>query len=91
MIEKVIIYGHNSNNVYTEFNILEKYLNSNYYYNHPTITFKDIDNTYYYQIFSIYKTDKDYQHVNLNFTDETYKKTSRMVKKISRCMILISV
>ena len=49
---KVIIYGHNSNNVYTEFNILEKYLNSSYYYNHPTITFKDIDNTYYYQIFS---------------------------------------
>lgn len=80
---KVIIYGHNSNNVYTEFNILEKYLNSSYYYNHPTITFKDIDNTYYYQIFSIYKTDKDYQHVNLNFTDETYKKHLEWLKNKS--------
>lgn len=80
---KVIIYGHNSNNVYTEFNILEKYLNSNYYYNHPTITFKDIDNTYYYQIFSIYKTDKDYQHVNLNFTDETYRKHLEWLKNKS--------
>lgn len=80
---KVIIYGHNSNNVYTEFNILEKYLDSSYYYNHPTITFKDINNTYYYQIFSIYKTDKDYQHVNLNFTDETYRKHLEWLKNKS--------
>lgn len=38
--KKVIIYGHNSNNVYTEFNILEKYLNSSYYYNHPLLPLK---------------------------------------------------
>lgn len=80
---KIIIYGHNSNNIYTEFNILEKYLNSSYYYNHSTITFKDIYNTYHYQIFSIYKTDKDYQHVNLNFTDETYKKHLEWLKNKS--------
>ena len=39
---KIIIYGHNSHNVYTEFHILEKYLNSSYYSNHSIITFKDI-------------------------------------------------
>lgn len=80
---KVIIYGHNSNNVYTEFNILEKYLNSSYYYKHSTITFKDINNTYYYQIFSVYKASKDYQHVNLNFTNETYIKHLEWLKNKS--------
>ena len=69
---KIIIYGHNSHNVYTEFHILEKYLNSSYYSNHSIITFKDINYTYTYQIFSVYKTNKNYKHVNLNFTSEEY-------------------
>ena len=80
---KIIIYGHNSHNVYTEFHILEKYLNSSYYSNHSIITFKDINYTYTYQIFSVYKTNKNYKHVNLNFTSEEYSEHVKWLKNNS--------
>ena len=80
---KIIIYGHNSHNVYTEFHILEKYLNSSYYTNHSIITFKDINYTYTYQIFSVYKTNKNYKHVNLNFTSEEYSEHVKWLKNNS--------
>ena len=81
--KKIIIYGHNSHNVYTEFHILEKYLNSSYYSNHSIITFKDINYTYTYQIFSVYKTNKNYKHVNLNFTSEEYSEHVKWLKNNS--------
>lgn len=80
---KIIIYGHNSHNGYTEFHILEKYLNSSYYSNHSIITFKDINYTYTYQIFSVYKTNKNYKHVNLNFTSEEYSEHVKWLKNNS--------
>ncbi len=80
---KIIIYGHNSHNVYTEFHVLEKYLNSSYYSNHSIITFKDINYTYTYQIFSVYKTNKNYKHVNLNFTSEEYSEHVKWLKNNS--------
>lgn len=80
---KIIIYGHNSHNVYTEFHILEKYLNSSYYSNHSIITFKDINYIYTYQIFSVYKTNKNYKHVNLNFTSEEYSEHVKWLKNNS--------
>lgn len=69
---KILIYGHNSENVYTEFHLLENYLNEEYYYNHDDITLKTIDNTYNYKIFSVYIATTNLQHVNLNFTDTEY-------------------
>lgn len=81
--KKIIIYGHNSHNVYTEFHILEKYLNRSYYSNHSIITFKDINYTYTYQIFSVYKTNKNYKHVNLNFTSEEYSEHVKWLKNNS--------
>ena len=69
---KILIYGHNSENVYTEFHLLENYLNEEYYYNHNDITLKTIDNTYNYKIFSVYIATTNLQHVNLNFTDTEY-------------------
>ena len=69
---KILIYGHNSENVYTEFHLLENYLNEEYYYNHDDITLKTIDNTYNYKIFSVYIATTNLQHVNLNFTDDEY-------------------
>ena len=69
---KILIYGHNSENVYTEFHLLENYLNEEYYYNHDDITLKTIDDTYNYKIFSVYIATTNLQHVNLNFTDDEY-------------------
>ena len=34
---KIIIYGHNSEDIYTEFNLLENYLNFDYYREHQDI------------------------------------------------------
>lgn len=69
---KIIIYGHNSANVYTEFNILENYLDYSFYDNHKDIYLNTIDDTYHYQIFSVYIATSNYSHVNLNFTTEEY-------------------
>lgn len=69
---KILIYGHNSENVYTEFHLLENYLDEEYYYNHDDITLKTVDNTYNYKIFSVYIATTNLQHVNLNFTDTEY-------------------
>ena len=66
---KIIIYGHNSHN--------------GYYSNHSIITFKDINYTYTYQIFSVYKTNKNYKHVNLNFTSEEYSEHVKWLKNNS--------
>ena len=69
---KILIYGHNSENVYTEFHLLENYLDEEYYYDHDDITLKTVDNTYNYKLFSIYIATTNLQYVNLNFTDTEY-------------------
>lgn len=80
---KILIYGHNSENVYTEFHLLENYLDEEYYYNHDDITLKTVDNTYNYKIFSIYIATTALQHVNLNFTDDEYSKHLNWLKNNS--------
>lgn len=81
--KKILIYGHNSENVYTDFHLLENYLDEEYYYNHNDITLKTIDNVYNYKIFSIYIATTALQHVNLNFTDDEYSKHLNWLKNNS--------
>ncbi len=69
---KIIIYGHNSENVYTEFNLLENYLKKSYYESHSKIVFKTESSEYNYQIFSVYIAIDDFQHVNLNYDSTGY-------------------
>ena len=81
--KKILIYGHNSENVYTDFHLLENYLDEEYYYNHNDITLKTIDNVYNYKIFSIYIATTALQHVNINFTDDEYSKHLNWLKNNS--------
>lgn len=69
---KIIIYGHNSENVYTEFNLLENYLDKSYFNKHPIIYFQTETTRYQYQIFSVYIATDDFQHVNLNYNNAEY-------------------
>lgn len=69
---KIIVYGHNSENVYTEFNLLENYLDKSYYDKHSTIYFQTETTSYQYQIFSVYIATDDFQHVNLNYNTTEY-------------------
>lgn len=71
---KIIIYGHNSENVYTEFNMLENYTHLSYYHTHSIINFQTENNFYQYKIFSIYIATDDFQHVNLNYNSYDYAK-----------------
>ncbi len=69
---KIIIYGHNSQNVYTEFNMLENYLDWNYYLNHSDIYFRTLNERSHYLIFSVYVAIADYRYINLEFTTDQY-------------------
>ena len=81
---KIIIYGHNSENVYTEFNMLENYTHSSYYHTHSIINFQTENNFYQYKIFSIYIATDDFQHVNLNYNSYDYAKHLAWLKTQSR-------
>lgn len=69
---KILIYGHNSTLVDTEFTLLENYANKDYYDQHSDIYLKTLDEEYHYKIFSVYIATKDYRHVNLLLNDSEY-------------------
>ena len=69
---KILIYGHNSKTLKTEFHILENFLDNSFYRNHSKIILEMENETYEYQIFSILVVTTDYQHMKLNFTDEEW-------------------
>lgn len=72
--KKIIIYGHNSQDITTEFHMLENYLDYDYYKRYSDIYFETINNKYHYKIFSVYIATNDYQHVNLKLFDASYQK-----------------
>lgn len=80
---KIIIYGHNSEDIYTEFNLLENYLNFDYYREHQDIYFKTINNNYHYKVFSVFIVINDYRYINLNFSDDEYNKHLNYLKEQS--------
>ncbi len=88
---KLIIYGHNSQNVYTEFHTLEKYIDSSYYNEHSDIYLQTMDTTYHYKIFSVYIATTNFNHVNLNFSNEEYTRHIYWLKEQSLYNININV
>lgn len=80
---KVLIYGHNSKLVDTEFKLLENYADKNYYTEHSDIYFKTINDKYHYKIFSVYVATTDYRHVNLRFDDNGYREHLHWLKSQS--------
>lgn len=67
---KLIIYGHNSEVIETEFKKLNKYTKKSFYNSHKTMKFITLDHEYKYEIFSVYIAINDFRHVNLK---ENYK------------------
>ncbi len=88
---KIILYGHNSETVETEFHLLENYVDPNYYSEHDMIFFQTDEHLYRYQIFSVYIATEDYQHVNLNFTEEAYARHLAWLKEQSLYNTLVGV
>lgn len=80
---KLIIYGHNSEDIYTEFNMLENYLNESYYQEHSDVYFRTLNDYSRYKIFSVYVAIADYRYINLNFSDLEYNEHLEYLKKQS--------
>lgn len=65
---KLLIYGHNSQIINTEFYLLENYLNESFYLDHKQIFLKTEDSNSAYEIFSVMIVITDSQHMKLIFT-----------------------
>lgn len=71
--QKLLIYGHNSRTLKTEFHVLEEYLNPSFLKEHPILILEGKDFTYCYQIFSILIITDDFQHMKLSMNREEYQ------------------
>lgn len=63
--KKIIIYGHNSEVIDTEFKKLNKYTNKSFYKEHKYMKFITLNREYKYEIFSVYIAIDNFKHVNL--------------------------
>ena len=63
--KKIIIYGHNSEVIDTDFKKLNKYVNKSFYKDHKYMKFITLDHEYKYEIFSVYIAINNFRHVNL--------------------------
>lgn len=69
---KILLYGHNSQNIDTIFHNLENYLNEDFYKNHKDITlYTDLD-TLTYRIFSVMIVTNDFQYYLTDFEDDMW-------------------
>ena len=80
---KIIIYGHNSPNIDTIFHGLEQYINYDYYTTHQDIYLQTETRKYHYKIFSVYIATSNVSHVNINLTEEEYKRHLEWIKNES--------
>ncbi len=69
---KILLYGHNSQNIDTIFHGLENYLNQEYYNQHPDITLYTDEDTVTYKIFSVMIVTNDYQYYLVDFEDSQW-------------------
>lgn len=68
--DKLLVYGHSSNMVHVDFNVLEKYYEKSYYENNKYITLETLNNIYTYEIFSVYVETSDFTYMNMNFDNK---------------------
>lgn len=71
--KKLLIFGHNSQNVDMPFKILENYYDKTYYDEHKYIYITTNNVKKKYEIFSVYVEYKDFTYMTINFkSDEDY-------------------
>ena len=68
--QKLLIYGHNSPDRDVPFKHLDNYYNEDYFLNHQYITLMTEKENLKFQIFSVYVETKNWDYMNLNFSDE---------------------
>lgn len=81
--QKLLIYGHNSRTLKTEFHILEKYLNYSFFKEHSILILNGKDFIYRYLIFSVFIVSDDFQHMRLGMNPVEYKDHLRWLQNHS--------
>jgi len=67
---KLLIYGHNSPDRDVPFKYLDNYYDKDFFLNHQYLTLVTDKEDIKYQIFSVYVETKNWDYMNLNFTNE---------------------
>ena len=68
--KKLLIYGHSSENIYTDFNFLQNYYDRDYYDNHKYLEIITSTMKKKYEIFSIYTEVDDFSYMQTDFKSE---------------------
>ena len=82
---KILIYGHNSKNIETDFKKLENFLDLDFFNNldNRKIILESNNKISYYKIASVVITVSDFQHMKLTFTKDEWKKHIDWLNKSS--------
>lgn len=80
---KIIIYGHSSSTVDIPFTKLLGYKKQDFFLNHQEIELDYKDKQETYQVFTVMLLKEDYFYTRLEFTDETFIKHLKELKKKS--------
>ncbi len=70
--QKLLIYGHNSQSITTDFHFLENYLDLSFYHEHPSLLWQTQEKLNLYQIAGILIVTSDFRHMDLTFNAETW-------------------
>lgn len=89
--QKLLIYGHNSRNVNTEFQILEQYLDESFYKDHSILTLRSENGYYRYQAFAVLIVKDSVEHMKLSFTEKEYQAHLHYLKENSLYDMGVSV
>ena len=79
---KLLIYGHNSKTIDTDFHFLENYFNQAFYQKYPKLILKIENESLVFQIVSFFVTTDD-THMKLQFSDMEWKMHVEWLKKSS--------
>lgn len=72
---KLLIYGHNSKTIEeVPFHFLENYLDYEFGQKYNKLVLETVDGDFYYQLFTVMIVNNDFQHINLNWSSDGYKK-----------------
>ncbi len=70
--KKLLIYGHNSQTVSTEFQFLENYLSAQFYEQYPVFIWQTEDALDVYSFAGVLIVDSNFWHMQLEFTEEKW-------------------
>lgn len=69
--KKLLVYGHSSNNIYTEFNFLQEFYDKEYYDTHRYLEITTNTTKKRYEIFSVYTETEDFSYMQTDFENES--------------------